>query len=86
MSLGVIWEDSPGGESHRARSCVIVGNVVGKDLRELLVGSGIALESVERSCQGSLGQEEESKVAGTLSCCCLVKMMLVCVSLTSLQS
>ena len=82
-------EDSRGGENHTGRSCVIVGNVVGKDLPGLLVASGRALESVERSCQGSLGQAEGSKVAGTLSWCLMLEMqriMLVCVDLTSPQS
>ena len=66
---------------------MIAGNVVGRDLPELLVVSGTALESVERSYQGSLRREEENTVAGTLSwCLMLVRMMLVCVDLTSLQS
>ena len=90
MSLGLILVDSLDGESRKGRSCVIVGNVVGKDLRELLVASGTALESVELPWRGSLRLEEESKVAGTLSWSLsrmVVKMLsVVCVDLTSLQS
>ena len=83
----MILVDSRGEENRRGRSCAIVGNVVGKDLPVLLVVSGRALErSVERSCQGSLRQEEENTVVGTLSWCLVKMLVLVCVSRTSLQS